>query len=101
MEKPTETPQPPSPEKQAVLEQFNLEKQFDFYLERMGLDRRKMALFQLRETKRAFYGAWGQLIALLNDKNTDLLTEQEVFELYVGMAKQVMDFMAKETLSDQ
>lgn len=96
-----ETPKPPSPEKQAVLDQFNIEKQFDWYLERMGLDRRKMALFQIRETKRAFYGAWGQLIVLLNDKNTDLLTEKEVYELYADMAKQVNDFMTKETLSDQ
>lgn len=90
-----------TPQKQAVIDQFNLEKQFDAYLERMGLDRRKMALFQLRETKRAFYGAWGQLIVLLNDQNTNLLTEKEVADLYYAMAKQISDFMIKEDLSQQ
>lgn len=87
-----------SPEKIALIEQFDVEKQFDLFLKRMELDRRKMPPYQITEMKRAFYGAWGQLIILLSAEVTVHLTQDELAALYQAMAKQVMDFMSKETI---
>lgn len=39
---------------------FTVENQFKLYLKRSGLDKLQMTELQMRETKRAFYGGFGQ-----------------------------------------
>ena len=49
------------------MEQFNLEKQYQLYLERVGITESQMHPIQKIETKRAFMGACGQMLILLRD----------------------------------
>lgn len=48
-------------------EDFDLHYQFKLYLERCQVDMKLMPADQLRETKRAFFGACGQMLILLRD----------------------------------
>ncbi|WP_348814085.1 hypothetical protein [Flavobacterium maritimum] len=43
------------------MNKINLEKEFKFYLQMVGLDPNKISDVQLQETKRAFYGGLGQM----------------------------------------
>ena len=53
------------------------------YLKLVGLDVNKMPMIQVRETKRAFYGALGNLIVMMrelpddDEKAADILSELE------------------------
>ena len=49
------------------MEAFKLAYQWKLYLQQMGLEEEAMPAAQLRETKRAFYGACGQMLLLLRD----------------------------------
>lgn len=48
-------------------EQFNLEYQWKFFCERIGLPEERMHPDQRRETKRAFMGACSQMLLLYKD----------------------------------
>lgn len=54
------------------MEKFNIEHQFMLYLERVGLNILTMDPIQLQETRRAFYGAAGQILLLVRDDITEL-----------------------------
>lgn len=54
------------------MEKFNIEHQFMLYLERVGLNIKTMHPIQLQETRRAFYGAAGQMLLLVRDDITEL-----------------------------
>jgi hypothetical protein len=56
-----------------VPDDFNIDEQFDRYCKLVKIDQRKVHPFQLREMRRAFYGAWGMLLIM----NRDYLTEVE------------------------
>lgn len=47
---------------------FDVEKQYQTYLERAGVKEAQFSPIQATETKRAFYGAWGQLLILMRDE---------------------------------
>lgn len=74
---------------------FNLDHQFDLYLERTKQDKNKMPSIQLQETKRAFYGACGQMLVLLRDDITALPDEQAMDTLD-DMMNQVGSFWIGE-----
>ena len=76
-------------------QKFDLEHQFDLYMERMKLDKRKMPEIQLRETKRAFYGACGQMLLLLRD-DVSALPDEEGIKALDRMFNQVSSFWLRE-----
>ncbi|PPL04943.1 hypothetical protein [Parapedobacter indicus] len=46
---------------------FNLDYEYDLYLSRVGLDKKKMDKSHRRETKRAFMAGAGSVLAMLGD----------------------------------
>lgn len=75
---------------------FNLEYQYQLYLQRVKLDESRMSDMQRRETKLAFMGACGQLLLLLRD-DVGALEEEEALDLMTDMLSQVGDFFIKES----
>ena len=45
---------------------IDLEAQFNFYLEKMGLNKKTMIPVQITETRRDFFGGMGQLLVILD-----------------------------------
>lgn len=76
--------------------EFNLEHQFLLYLQRVGLSDTLMSVAQMRETKRAFMGACGQMLVVLRDDLGELDEEQGV-ETLQNMLEQVSNFWLVET----
>lgn len=77
------------------MEQFNLDKQYQLYLERVGLSESKMHPTQKVETKRAFMGACGQMLILLRDE-LGALDEDIAVEQMKDMINQVQNFWQKQ-----
>lgn len=78
------------------MSKFNIENQYKLYLKRMNLNEDKMPKTQIIETKRAFYGAFGQLLMLLQNDITSLSDEQALKTLD-NMINQVGHFFLNET----
>ena len=61
------------------MKKFDLEKQFEFYLEKVNLKKENMSEIQLQETKRAFYAGIAQMwrmfveIADMKEENCDAI----------------------------
>lgn len=68
---------------------FNVEEQYQKYLTRVGLKEEKMNPIQAKETKQAFFGAWGQLLLVMRDDITTL-EEDEAIEKLKDMNTQVL-----------
>lgn len=77
-------------------DKFKIENQYHLYLHRMGLDENKMSPIQKSETKRVFYGAWGQLLMIIQNDITKLSDEQG-FEIMESMINEVGQFFISET----
>ena len=75
---------------------FNLEHQYQLYLERVKLKESQMAPIQRKELKRAFMGACGQMLFLLRD-DVGSLEEDEAINTLDDMINQVSDFWLTET----
>ena len=69
----------------------DIEKQFGLYLKMVGLKKEEMHPIQLQETKRAFFGAWGQLLALMKD-DVSALPDEEAVKVLQDMLNQVFNF---------
>ena len=73
-----------------------IEKEFQAYLKRVGLKGKRMPASQLTEMRRAFFGASGQMLFLLDDiANID---EQQSKQAFESIRKEVKDFWTKECL---
>jgi hypothetical protein len=85
--------------KPLIPSEFNIDKHFDDYLSLVKLDKRKMPPYQLREIRRAFYGAWG--IKMILDRNI-LTTYDEDFasDILNDQLDQVAKFWYKEISPD-
>ncbi len=77
------------------MDQFNLEKQYQLYLERGGITESQMHPIQKVETKRAFMAACGQMLILLRD-DLGLLEVDKAIEQLQDMMNQVQAFWLKE-----
>jgi len=73
---------------------FDLELQYELYLGRVGLTPDTMHPRQAIETKRAFFGACGQLLMLLLYDMPD--NENDAVLLLQSMHDQVGDFWSKQ-----
>jgi hypothetical protein len=78
------------------MKQFNLEKQYQLYLERVGIQESQMHPTQKVEMKRAFMGACGQMLILLRD-DLGALEEDEAIQQLQDMMNQLQSFWLKET----
>ncbi len=81
------------------MEKFNIEHQFMLYLERVGLNILTMDPIQLQETRRAFYGAAGQILLLVRDDITELSEKVGRLALH-SMITQVAAFWENEVKPD-
>ena len=75
--------------------EFNLEHQYQLYLERVGLKEAQMHPAQRTETKRAFMGACGQLLVLMQELAS--LPEDDAVATLDDMICQVSNFWLTET----
>lgn len=75
---------------------FDLEHQYQLYLERVGLKEANMHPVQKTETRRAFMGACGQMLILLRD-DLGALEESKAIETMQDMINQVQVHFMKET----
>ena len=76
---------------------FDLEHQYQLYLERVKLKEANMHPVQKTETRRAFMGACGQMLILLRD-DLGALEESKAIETMQDMVNQVQVYFMKETL---
>lgn len=72
-----------------LTDKFNIEGQFDFYLMLVKLDKRTMPPWQIMEMKRCFYGAFGQLMLLLQE--ADQSSPAQLVDIYQYLTKQISD----------
>lgn len=75
----------------------NLEKQYQYYLRRAGLNESRMSPTQRVETKRAFFAACGQMFILMRDGIGNIENENEAIKAMDHILSQVADFWLKET----
>ena len=77
------------------MQQFNLEYQYQQYLQRVGLTEEQMHEIQRTETRRAFMGACANILFLVAEDIPQLDDEQAVATLD-DMLRQAVDFWKKE-----
>lgn len=75
---------------------FDLEKQYKLYLQRVELNEATMHPAQRTETKRAFMGACGQLLMLFRDELSEL-EESQAIEFMEKMKNQVLQYWNNQT----
>jgi hypothetical protein len=85
-------PQPPIDKNKA----FSVAEQFKMYLELVGLDQRTMPTYQLRETRRAFYGGFGIMLVGVMNEVGKLGSEEEAKAMVDKMIDEVADFYKEE-----
>lgn len=78
------------------MEEFDLEKQYQLFLERIGLSEKTMHPIQKAQIKQTFYGAIGQLIILFRD-NLTKLEEDKAVNVLGYLLNQVGDYFIKES----
>lgn len=77
------------------MSKIDIEEQYQAYLKRVELDEGKMHPQQKIETKRAFFGAWGQVLVVLNEDLNRIQHEEgstAAEEAMLGMYEQVSEF---------
>ena len=74
---------------------LKLEEQYQFYLKMVCLEESKMSETQKTETRRAFYGACGQILILARDVISEM-EERPAIETFQDLLKQVSVFWEKE-----
>lgn len=75
---------------------FDLEYQYQLYLQRVGLDESLMHQVQKKETKQAFYGACGQILILLRD-DLSTLDEKKAMNAFQNLYNQVSNYFLNTT----
>ena len=70
---------------------FNLEHQYQLYIQRVGLSEATMHPEQRKQLKMTFMGACGQFMTLLRD-DLGALPEDDGVEVLASMEKQVLHY---------
>lgn len=70
---------------------FNLNHQYQLYLERVGLKESNMSPVQAKETKQAFFGAMGQMLVLQRDELA-ALSDDDAVDTLQDMWEQVAKY---------
>lgn len=78
------------------MQEFNLEHQYQLYLQRMALSESTMHPQQKIQLRQAFFGASGQMLILLRDELSKL-EEEKAMETLQDLINQVGNFFLAET----
>jgi hypothetical protein len=79
------------------MQKFNLEYQYQLYLQRMALSEDKMHPEQQKQLRQTFMGACGQILVMLRDDIPEL-EENKACNVLDDMMNQVSVFFTKEIL---
>ena len=77
--------------------EFNIEAQYQHYLQLVGLNEANMHPTQRTETRRAFYGGFSHSIVLIG--NTIELSEEETTKVFDDLNSQIERFWLTETVN--
>lgn len=80
-----------------AINQFDLNYQYKLYLQRVGLFENSMSPIQKQETKRAFFGACGQMLLMMRDDVGGIEDESAAVKVMEDLINQVGNFWLKET----
>lgn len=83
---------------QSVMEKFDIEFQYNLYLDKVGLKEENMHPLQALETKRAFMAAAGQILVLLRDDISEL-SDDEGIDVLEKLMTQVANFWTNEIVN--
>jgi hypothetical protein len=78
------------------MQEFNLEHQYQLYLQRMALSESTMHPQQKIQLRQTFFGASGQILILLRDELSKL-EEEKAMETLQDLLNQVGNFFLSET----
>lgn len=78
------------------MEQFNLEHQYQLYLQRVALNEKDMHPVQKKQLRQTFFGACGQMLIMLRDDLTKL-EDGKAESTLQDMLNQVGDYFIKTT----
>ena len=78
------------------MQEFNLEHQYQLYLERMALSESTMHPQQKIQLRQTFFGASGQMLILLRDELSKL-EEEKAMKTLQDLINQVGNFFLAET----
>ena len=78
------------------MQEFNLEHQYQLYLQRMALSESTMQPQQKIQLRQTFFGASGQMLILLRDELSKL-EEEKAMETLQDLINQVGNFFLAET----
>jgi len=78
------------------MKEFNLEHQYQLYLQRMALSESTMHPQQKIQLRQTFFGASGQMLILLRDELSKL-EEDKAMETLQDLINQVGNFFLDET----
>jgi hypothetical protein len=78
------------------MQEFNLEHQYQLYLQRMALSESTMHPQQKIQLRQTFFGASGQMLILLRDELSKL-EEDKAMETLQDLINQVGNFFLAET----
>ena len=78
------------------MQEFNLEHQYQLYLQRMALSESTMHPQQKIQLRQTFFGASGQMLILLRDELSKL-EENKAMETLQDLINQVGNFFLAET----
>lgn len=68
---------------------FNIEKHYQFYLEKIQLPEEKMHPLQRTQIRQAWFGGFGQALLLLRDGISQIKDEQKAIKIFKDMLNQV------------
>lgn len=78
-------------------EEFNIEHQYQLYLQRISLNEKTMHPLQRTQLRQTFFGAFGQALILMRDGIGSINNEDEAIEVMKDMINQVGNFFISET----
>jgi hypothetical protein len=78
------------------MDKFNIEQQYQFYLEKNGLSESTMPAIQNTVMRNTFFGAFGIMMVLLQE-DIPALSDDEAFSALDGMIEQVTNHFLKAT----
>lgn len=79
---------------------FDLEHQYQLFMERLNMEEPKMHPIQKIQLRQAFMGGCGQIMILMRDEVSEL-EEMDGIEVLDNMLEQVGEFWTKEMERDQ
>lgn len=78
------------------MNEFNLEHQYQLYLERVALNEKQMHPEQKKQLRQTFFGACGQMLILLRDDLSNL-DESKAIDTMQDMINQVGNYFLSES----